>query len=118
VLVVLVYGLLALGRASNASADEFCRNVTLTPYAKCYAWEWEAHPRLAIVGVDTNERAGCVTTAAQYSGDLKESWYCVGSNNFGWKYVTTTNEPRRGVIRSNNLSYSGRYTGTYTCCWS
>jgi len=120
VVAIVMYGGAAFGNVPQASAEPFCANVTLQPYGhygdRCFAWVWEAHPYLAIVGIETNERAGCVTSAAgEY--DLKESWYCISNNNFGEKYVQNTSEPRRGVIRNNNLTYSGRFSGGQLCCW-
>lgn len=118
---MLIYAGSLTGPVAGASADTFCPNVTLAPYGhygdRCYAWEWEGHPYLAVVTIETNERAGCVTSASTISYDLKESWYCIGNGSYGMKYVSRTSESRRGVIRNNNLTYSGRFLGTYTCCW-
>jgi hypothetical protein len=118
---ILLYAGAVVGPIADAAAEPFCQAVTLAPYGqygdRCYAWEWEAHPYLAIVSIQTDERAGCVTSA-DLSGNLKESWYCIGNGSSGWKYVNYTSEPRRGVIRNNNLNYSGRFWGAYTCCWN
>lgn len=105
---------------SVEAAETFCNNVTLAPYGqygdRCYAASWEAHPYLLAVWLRTNERAGCVSYAAQNSGDLKGSWYCIGSYSFTYHQIPSSPEPRRGVIRNNNLSYSGKFTGTHS--WS
>jgi hypothetical protein len=122
VAMCLVYVAMIAAPISKASAGEFCSGVTLAPYGaygdRCYAWEWEAHAHLAVVTIQTHERAGCVTTAAGNSYDLKESWLCAAKESVIMRYVTNTSEPRRGVIRNNNLSYSGVFTGTQTCCWN
>jgi hypothetical protein len=121
-LALVMYCGMAAATAPKASATGFCVNATLAPYGaygdRCYAWEWEAHPKLAIVGIATNERAGCATSAAGNSYDLKEPWFCAGNYAFVSRYVDKTTEPRRGVIRNNNLSFSARFSGSMTCCWS
>lgn len=122
VLMCLLYVMMAAAPVTKASAEAFCANVNLAPYGsygdRCYAWEWEAHQRLALVGVTTHERAGCATSAAGSGYDLKEPWACFGKETSGYQYVNVTNEYRRGVIRNNNLTYSGLFTGFVTCCWS
>lgn len=117
----LLFVAMSAAPVSRASADNFCSSVTLPPYGTygdhCYAWEWEAHQWLAIVGIGTTNRAGCVTSAAGSGYALKESWYCIGNYSFGQKYVTPIAESRRGVIRNNNLNYSGTFSGSQACCW-
>ncbi len=119
VAVCLIYVAMMSGPLSKASADSspFCTNVSLAPYGsygdRCYAWEWEARPYMVWVEIWTQERSGCVTTAAKTTGDLKESWYCVGSNSGGRLWTKYTSEYRRAVMRNNNLSYSGKFTGNW-----
>jgi hypothetical protein len=121
VVAIVMYAGMSFGSVAHASAEGFCDGVTLAPYGnygdRCYAWVWEAHPYLAIVSMETRERAGCMTSAAGEGYELRESWYCIGNYGSGFKYVNSTPEPRRGVIRNNNLNYSGKFYGAYTCCW-
>jgi hypothetical protein len=117
----LMYLGLMSGPVPGASAGNFCTEVNLTPYGhygdRCYAWEWEAELGLAIVGVQTFERAGCVTYAAPNSYDLQDSWYCIAKNTAGWRGVRDDNQSHRGVIRNNNLTYSARFSGFQQCCY-
>lgn len=124
VLAILMYVGMVSGPVSGASASgkAFCSNVNLPPYGsygdRCYAWEWEAEPLLIFVGISTQERAGCVSYAPANSYDIKDSWYCISKENYGYRIVTRNPAPTRGVIRNNNLSYSGRFTGQMTCCYA
>jgi hypothetical protein len=122
VMCLLCVATVATPVSKASGTDIFCKGVTLPPYGTygdhCYAWEWEAQPLLAVVGITTFSRAGCVTSAAGSGYDLKESWYCVGKESTGSRYVSKTTESRRGVIRNNNLTYSGTFTGFVSCCWS
>jgi hypothetical protein len=107
---------------SRASAVEaFCENVNLPAYGQygdhCYAWVWEAHPYLLYVAIQTKERAGCVTYAGGSGYDLKDSWQCIGNYSYGYRYTRRSAEALRGVIRNNNLTYSGHFTGSQSCCW-
>jgi hypothetical protein len=120
-LAILMYGGMAVATAPKASATNFCEEVTLAPYGsygdRCYAWPWESG-RMWQVGVLTRERAGCVTTAAANSGDLLEPWLCVGKESQIVRWIANDGRVRRGVIRNNNSTYSGRFTAFYSCCLS
>jgi hypothetical protein len=104
----------ASGPVTQAKAANFCEYVSLGPYGggqdRCYAWPWESGA-LAFVGVNTFERAGCISYAPANSGTILASWFCVGNNSEGHRFLPQDGQIRRGVIRNNNLSYSGRFTG-------
>lgn len=116
----LLYGGIAGATATPAEATNFCANVTLAPYGaygdRCYAWPWESG-KLIEVGILTSERSGCVTFSAQNSGDLLDSWSCAAKASGIYKYASNDGTIRRGVIRNNNLSYSGHFDGFYGCCY-
>lgn len=118
---VLMYVGILSGSVPQASAAAFCSPVTLAPYGsygdRCYAWEWEAMYRLLSVSMATNERAGCVTYAAPNTYDLQDSWLCAGKYSSATKYVRDDEQTHRGVIRNNNLTYAGKFSGAQNCCW-
>lgn len=63
----------------------------------------------------THERAGCVDIA-NGSNELLESWHCVGK----WSAYEIIGIPddgvnRKGVIRNNNLSFTGWFIGSEFC---
>jgi hypothetical protein len=100
---------------SSAVADEtFCSNVTLQPYGhagdRCTApqggWVWN-------VIIYTHERAGCLDI--QNNGELLASWTCTGKEN---SYLVSyyANKWAHGIIRNNNLSFAGVFTGAQNFC--
>jgi hypothetical protein len=124
-LATLLYVSAMGGAAPKASAglqENFCTEVTLPPYGSygdhCYAWVWQAQPRLINVNIMTYERAGCVSYAGPSGYTVQDSWYCIGNYSQGLRYVKNDGQSHRGVIRNNNLSYSGRFNAGQTCCWS
>jgi hypothetical protein len=115
----LLAAVLAIGTlfTSDAKATGFCVNANLAPYGqagdKCFG---PGEYKLAIVLVQTFERAGCVTYASP-SNALEDSWFCIGNNATGQKYVRNDSQTHKGVIRNNNLSFWGKFSGNQTCCW-
>lgn len=106
-----------LAPTAKAGSIEFCQYVALAPNGQALDRCWgPSESRLAIVGVKTYERAGCVTYASP-TNVLQDSWFCIGSNNYGTRYVRNDGASHKGVIRNNNLNYWGRFTGTQTCCF-
>jgi len=123
-LAALLYLLAMGGPASKASAgveENFCTEVTLSPYGHygdhCYAWVWQAHVRLLSVKMMTYERAGCVSYAGPEGYTVQDSWVCIGNYSQTLRYVRNDGASHRGVIRNNNLSYSGRFNAGQICCY-
>ena len=101
--------------------ESFCSSVTLSPYGQqwdnCYAWVWQAHPKMSDVRITTHERAGCVSYSGAEGYAIEDSWYCVPKGTYGIRLVKKDGLPHRGVIRNNNLSYPGVFGGGQTCCY-
>jgi len=122
--LVLSLGLMAGPIAkspASPSQEGFCGSVNLSPYGqqwdKCWAWVWQAKLKLSDVRITTHERAGCVSYSGAEGYDIQDSWYCVGKGTYGIKWVRNDGQVHRGVIRNNNLSYSGVFSGGQTCCY-
>ena len=100
--------------ASSAQAENFCINATLQPFGhsgdRCTAPTGGYQYSVAVV---TNERAGCETTVN--NGVLLASWTCVGAKNI----ISSTHnyfQFAHGIIRNNNLSFSGVFSGDQHYC--
>lgn len=126
----LVTGVLSLGMAKGpiglAQADvapgnyDFCTKVTLQPLGKSGDRCGAGHAgwgHLLSVNIHTYERAGCVNYVGYY-GELYRSWTCVPNNTYSYIVVPNDGGSYSGIIRNNNLSYSGKFSGVYSCCWT
>lgn len=103
--------------ASTAKAENYC-HVYLQPYGqggdRCYSYSRYIHG----VTMATYERAGCLSVA-NGSNQLLMSWQCAAAGSIPAAAVTLWfNDDgirRKGVIRNNNLSYKGYFSGNVTC---
>lgn len=108
----------APSKASATTQYNFCQDVTLAPYGqygdRCHAW---GGGYLAHVALVTYERAGC-SSVTDGHGNLIQSWSCFpkgsapGAHHIYWGNDGTY---RKAVIRNNNTSFSGKFTGNYLC---
>jgi hypothetical protein len=107
---------MAAGSVSEASALPFCDTVVLQPWGKagdtCYAGLNQGGVGLAVVTLQTHERAGCVSYAGYY-GELYHSWTCTGNNSLVQVWPSQDGGWYRGVIRNNNTSWAARFGGAY-----
>lgn len=122
VAMVLFLGLwMTKGPVQQASAwsKDFCTGVWLQPFGqsgdRCGSGK-ESWARLQQVKLQTFTRAGCVNYHGWY-GEYYEPWQCVGSNTWSIKQVPWDGGSYIGIIRNNNLSYGGNFSGTIVCCW-
>lgn len=101
---------------SAHAAENFC-GVTLQPYGqsgdRCYG----ASHHIYGVNLVTYERAGCVDIA-NGSNELLQSWQCVGASS-GYEIQGIPNDGvnRKGVVRNNNLSFTGFFNAA-EFCWT
>lgn len=123
-LAALLYVFAMGGPASKASAnlqENFCTGVTLSPYGsygdRCYAWVWQARVKLVSVTIMTYERAGCASYSGPDGYTIQDSWFCIGNYSQALRYVKNDGEAHRGVIRNNNLTYSGKFNAGQLCCY-
>lgn len=104
---------------SDAAVINFCSSVSLAPFGqagdRCFAGH-DHWGHIMYSTIQTFERAGCVNYAGWYY-ELYASWKCVGKNSTTYIYVPNDGGSYQGVIRNNNSSYSGKFSGSYTCCW-
>ena len=124
-LVTLVMSLgLAKGPVEKANAlplgnHAFCSDWWLQPFGRsgdrCAAGHnhWG---RIMSVTIRTYTRAGCVNYEGWY-GELYQSWNCYGNETYGSIYVPNDGGSYDGIIRNNNLSYTGKFGGAYSCCY-
>jgi hypothetical protein len=115
----------AAGPAPKAAAEPangysyFCTNVLLAPFGQsgdtCFAGR-DLWGHLIESAIWTQGRAGCVNYAGYYY-ELYTSWKCVGSNSSVGISPPRDGGSYQGVIRNNNLSYSGRFSGREWCCY-
>jgi hypothetical protein len=107
------------GPVQQASATNFCSNVWLQPFGsngdRCDAGQ-ESWGHLIVVGLRTYERAGCMNYHGWY-GEYYRSWACIGNYAEGSIWGPKDGGSYIPIIRNNNQSYSGKFSGTYTCCW-
>jgi hypothetical protein len=118
---IALFSASSLASVAEADSNEpFCTNVTLPPYGSygdhCYAWTWEAKRYINVI-INTQERAGCASYAAASGYDLQDSWVCFGKYTYGYRLVRNDGLLHRGVIRNNNLSFSGKFSGGQVCCF-
>lgn len=128
-IVTGISALLALGLLApieQAAAEptpgshSFCSSVWLQPFGqagdRCAAGhaEWG---HIGSVAIQTGERAGCVNYEGWY-GELYRSWWCLPKGAGGSITVPQDGGSYDGIIRNNNLSFAGRFSGSYWCCWS
>ena len=107
----------AVGPVSKASAEPIFCYGTLKPWGqsgdRCDAPN-QGNGRLAMVTVDTNARAGCVTYVGWY-GEYHHAWDCAAAYSQKSIYVPFDNGWHRGAIRNNNKSYSALFHGLHIC---
>lgn len=118
---LLAAWIVSFGAAPNASANQaFCSGVSLAPYGQGGDRCWGPSANGLDMGwVITVQRAGCVTIA-DGSNNLLTSWVCgpAGSSPGLAASVFLASAPgvwRKAVIRNNNLSNSGNFSGIYGC---
>lgn len=124
--VALLAGVLSVSTVASAHADapggehDFCTNAVLQPFGqsgdRCGAGHGAWGP-IIWVAMWTTERAGCVNYEGYY-GELYTNWTCYPNYSSGMIYVPHDGGSYDGIIRNNNLSYSGVFRGAYTCCWN
>jgi hypothetical protein len=110
----------AVTASPAAAAEPFCTQVTLQPFGhngdRCWApWHYSVIGETLV----TFERAGCVDIA-NGANELMFSWVCGAAhsspaaaaeiNDFNHEGV-----PRKGVIRNNSLSFTGKFSGSQVC---
>jgi hypothetical protein len=103
--------------STAAASENFC-GVTLQPYGhngdRCWGM---GHPLFGITMV-TYERAGCVD-AANSNNELLGSWICAAAGSVPGPaaelHFTNDGVRRKGVIRNNNLSFTGYFAGAEVC---
>src|SRR5262249_26275486 len=104
----------------NFGSHNFCSQVWLQPFGqagdRCAAGhaEWGHIGSVTIVAYD---RAGCVNYEGWY-GELYRSWMCMPKGSNGVISVPQDGGSYDAVIRNNNLSFGGKFSGGYWCCWS
>ena len=105
--------------APSLGNNAFCTDVWLQPHGRngdsCSAGQgnWG---RIHSVTIRTYTRAGCVNYHGWY-GEFYRSWNCYGNETYGRVYVPNDGGSYIGVIRNNNLSYSGKFGGAFACCY-
>jgi hypothetical protein len=125
-LAALVLGLgLTMGPVEGASAvatagsHNFCTNAWLQPFGRsgdrCSAGK-ENWGHIMTVSLQTYERAGCVNYEGWY-GELYRSWECTGNYSSTSVVVPHDGGSYIGTIRNNNLSYAGKFSAAFYCCW-
>jgi hypothetical protein len=112
---------MASGPVSTADAaytGTFCTNVWLQPYGqsgdRCWMGVGYAN-HYSSFNIRTESRAGCVATAGYY-GEQINSWVCASA--YGWALNGVPNPTAgfyRGLIRNNNLSNPGSFSGGAYC---
>lgn len=117
--VLSVVTLLYAVAAPTASAGNFCTNVSLSPFGQGGDRCWgPAISGLNYGGVVTNERAGCVNIA-DGSNNLQGSWVCGSKGSSpgvaAEKWIPASEANFKGVIRNNNQSFSGTFSGRHNC---
>ena len=119
-LLMLVFAL-AAAKASAGGAN-FCTNAWLAPYGQGGDRCWGPSQRgTNQANVVTFTRAGCVSIASG-SNTLLTSWVCGAASSAPQTAATVyynkdLEQFRKGVIRNNNLSYSGQFSGGQSCAW-
>jgi hypothetical protein len=104
---------MASGPVARAQAEEFCSLVTLQPLGdywgrdRCASSEW-IWPALVIV--QTSDRAGCVN-AMDPNYQLFTNWACAGQYTYKQLLFEQHTRAGVGIIRNNNLSYAGKFSG-------
>jgi len=104
--------------SSTASANEPLCGVYLQPYGqpgdRCYG---AGHPLFGVTMV-TYERAGCVDVANS-NNELLLAWKCAAAGSAPGPaaelHFANDGVRRKGVIRNNNLSFKGYFSGTVAC---
>lgn len=121
-ILMAVASLLALSVAAPKAeaGGNFCTSVNLAPYGqggdRCWGplKQW-----LNYAQVVTYQRAGCVDVA-DANNNLLASWVCGAAGSAPataanmW-YQQNLAGYRKAVIRNNNLSYWGTFSGGYNC---
>ena len=114
-LLLAAISLFLMSHSSNALASEGFCGVTLQPYGQSGDRCWGASHHLRGVNMTTHERAGCVDIA-NGSNELLQSWQCVGSYSTSEIVgISDDGVNRKGVIRNNNLSFTGWFIGSEFC---
>jgi hypothetical protein len=119
-LTVLGAALLLSMSAQKAAASNFCTNVWLSPYGQGGDRCWGPSAQgLNFASVSTFTRAGCVSIA-DGSNNLLTSWVCGAAGSApGYAAAAYYNsnylQYRKAVIRNNNTSNGGQFSGGYNC---
>lgn len=116
---------IAAGPAPKANADlnggvnYFCKDGWLSPYGqagdRCFAGR-DKWGHIHAVAIETKQRAGCVNYAGYYY-ELYTNWKCTGSYSVSELILPKDGGSYMGVIRNNNLSYGGTFSGREYCCY-
>lgn len=119
-LLAAILFVMVIGSAPKASASIFCEASYLAPYGsggdRCYG---PSNKGLDWAGVVTQERAGCVAIL-DGANNFLTSWVCGGAGStpataasvsYGGGFLTN----QKGIIRSNNQSFSAWFRGQQAC---
>jgi hypothetical protein len=115
----MIKGPIGKAEAISPGTHGFCLNWTLKPFGQAGDRCGAGHNHWGHINwvlITTNERAGCVNYEGWY-GELYRSWACFGSSTSGYIIVPNDGGSYNGIIRNNNLSNSGRFSGSYRCCY-
>ncbi len=117
-LAIAGVGFLAVPAKSEAKSINFCSNVALAPYGHPGDRCWGPGSFVFGINLVTYDRAGCVTVANS-SNQLIQAWTCGAAGSVPGPAVVL-NFPndghwRKPVIRNNNLSFAGTFSGGLTC---
>jgi hypothetical protein len=91
---------------AHAANENFCEG-TLQPYGHSGDRCWGTTQLIYDVNLVTYERSGCVDVA-NGNNELLQSWTCISSAN-STSLLMEPSIRRKGVVRNNNLTYTGRF---------
>jgi hypothetical protein len=105
--------------APQPGNNYFCQMQWLSPFGKsgdrCFAGR-DLWGHNISIWVTTYQRAGCVNYAGYYY-ELYANWNCTGSYSETGITLPWDGGSYQGVIRNNNLNYSGNFSGRSYCCY-
>jgi hypothetical protein len=108
----------AVAPSPASAAVNICTNVTLQPFGHAGDRCFGPMNNLFNSSVITFERAGCVSVA-NGSNEIIMEWRCgaAGSSPGAAALIFPPLDGvnRKGVIRNNNLSFTGRFQGAELC---
>jgi hypothetical protein len=118
--LTLVQGPVGVASAEPSGGSHgFCTNAWLQPFGRsgdrCSAGK-ENWGHIMTVNLQTYERAGCVNYEGWY-GELYRSWECTGNYSTAQVIVPHDGGSYIGTIRNNNLSYAGKFSAGFYCCY-